>query len=536
MSSGDKGQVGTESPRPLRKRRTRMANDKRIADDEFMAAAIGDVEWLRQSLREQKGKINFDKNGLSAIHLAAIHGRLDCLKLLIEKYKVNINLSSTTGWRAIHLCISNQTGKRALQCLQYLLNKHADPSIPNNDGITPVHQAASEGHVQCLKLLIEIGAKIDGQDIRGHTPLDLAKLWGHKKCARILAAELWHQDKNNVAKELGQLRKLKMQQVLKEMEEQDEFKAAQEYYGEKAYQEWIQKKGLNGKSPTEENKEDLSKSDQPKKGKPVDSLMKPNSKAPPPSGKKSIPDRSNIHVAFRDDRTPSPQSGRRPADGSEEQGNEDGDKENQLTSSREKSSAPVYVNPEPWRLALHPPKPEYITNLTDEYPRDEFTMMPRTKSAHKYFDGKFASRENTDGDLRSKKLKKDIRQPNLPKDVIKQGLSKDPTAEQRPVLFKPIHMYDVTMKKKYRDSVKGKSEVSLHLCDDFSSFVYQNSLQRASTIDVLSPKSVTSDWLSSRYPRDKVINTIKNMKNPTMFPNIRGEEYDINYGDIATFN
>jgi hypothetical protein len=39
-----------------------MANDKRIADDEFMAAAIGDVEWLRQSLKEQKGKINFDKN------------------------------------------------------------------------------------------------------------------------------------------------------------------------------------------------------------------------------------------------------------------------------------------------------------------------------------------------------------------------------------------------------------------------------------------------------------------------------------------
>ena len=31
-----------------------------------------------------------------------------------------------------------------------------------------------------------------------------------------------------------------MQQVLKEMEEQDEFKAAQEYYGEKAYQEWMQ--------------------------------------------------------------------------------------------------------------------------------------------------------------------------------------------------------------------------------------------------------------------------------------------------------
>ncbi|XP_062566080.1 ankyrin repeat domain-containing protein 53-like [Saccostrea cucullata] len=536
MSSGDKGQIGTESPRPLRKRRTRMANDKRIADDEFMAAAIGDVEWLRQSLREQKGKINFDKNGLSAVHLAAIHGRLDCLKLLIEKYKVNINLPSTTGWRPIHLCISNQTGKRALQCLQYLINKNADPSVPNNDGITPVHQAASEGHVQCLKLLIEIGAKIDGKDIRGHTPLDLAKLWGHKKCARILAAELWHQDKDNVAKELGQLKKLKMQQVLKEMEEQGEFKAAQEYYGEKAYQEWMQKKGLV-QSPTEGNKEEGTKLDANQKGKTGESLMKPNSKVQQPSGKKSGSERSNIHVAFRDDRTPSPPSSRKQTDVSDDHGKEDTDKENQVSSARAKPKFHAFVNPESWRLALHPPKTEYITDLKDEYPRDEYTMMPRTKSAHKYFDGKFACVEDiTERDLKNKKLKKDVRKPNLPREVIRQGLSKDPTLDQRPVLFKPIHMFDVTMKKKYGDTVKGKSEVSLHLCDDVSSIVYRNSLQRANTIDVVSPRSVTSDWLSARFPRDKVINTIKNMKNPTMFPNIRGEEYDINYGDIATFN
>ena len=33
-----------------------------IADDEFMAAAIGDVEWLKQSLRDAGQDINFDKN------------------------------------------------------------------------------------------------------------------------------------------------------------------------------------------------------------------------------------------------------------------------------------------------------------------------------------------------------------------------------------------------------------------------------------------------------------------------------------------
>ena len=45
----------------LQKRKT-VTQEKKIAEDEFMAAAIGDVEWLRQSLRGQKGVINFDRN------------------------------------------------------------------------------------------------------------------------------------------------------------------------------------------------------------------------------------------------------------------------------------------------------------------------------------------------------------------------------------------------------------------------------------------------------------------------------------------
>ena len=46
----------------VRRRRAKVTNEKKIADDEFMAAAIGDVEWLRQSLRESMQQINFDKN------------------------------------------------------------------------------------------------------------------------------------------------------------------------------------------------------------------------------------------------------------------------------------------------------------------------------------------------------------------------------------------------------------------------------------------------------------------------------------------
>ena len=65
MSNNEQGKTdGPGSARlPYRRRRTRVASDKRISEDEFMAAAIGDVEWLRQTLRDQKpGEVNFDKN------------------------------------------------------------------------------------------------------------------------------------------------------------------------------------------------------------------------------------------------------------------------------------------------------------------------------------------------------------------------------------------------------------------------------------------------------------------------------------------
>ncbi len=46
---------------PAQLRRIRQVQEKKIGDDEFMAAAIGDLQWLKQS---QKGvrEINYDRN------------------------------------------------------------------------------------------------------------------------------------------------------------------------------------------------------------------------------------------------------------------------------------------------------------------------------------------------------------------------------------------------------------------------------------------------------------------------------------------
>ncbi|ELU06759.1 hypothetical protein CAPTEDRAFT_104651, partial [Capitella teleta] len=192
--------------------------------------------------------------GLAPIHLAAIHGRLECLKFLVEKLKIDVDLASSTGWRPIHLCISNQTGRRSFACLSYLLSQGANPSVANEDGVTPLHQAASEGHVLCLKALIEAGGVLDGVDRRGHKPLDLAKLWGHRKCARILATEQWHQDKEVMSVEMAYLKHMKMNQVLKEMDAEDEMKADQEFYGDIAFKQWMDNKGLNQRTESASTK------------------------------------------------------------------------------------------------------------------------------------------------------------------------------------------------------------------------------------------------------------------------------------------
>ena len=61
---------------------------------------------------------------------------------------------------------------------------------------------------------------------------------------RILAAEQWHQNKDFLAHEMGQLKKLKIQQVLKELEEDKELEADQQFYGEQAFQVVISMIGL----------------------------------------------------------------------------------------------------------------------------------------------------------------------------------------------------------------------------------------------------------------------------------------------------
>ncbi|XP_059145680.1 ankyrin repeat domain-containing protein 53-like [Physella acuta] len=507
----------------LRRRRTKITTEKKIADDEFMAAAIGDPEWLKQSLKDAGPELNFDKNGLTALHLSAIHGRLECLKLCIEKFKIDVNLPSKTGWRPVHLCISNQTGKRSLQCLLYLLENGADPSITNDDGVTPVHQAASEGHVQCLKILLELGAKIDGKDCRGNTPLDLAKLWGHRKCARILAAEMWHHDKEFVAKEMLQLKKMKMQQVLKDFEEEEKIKSEHLYEHQTFHH-----LSNSGNQPEKASEPGNGQTEKKSFG-----MHKPNSVAR--SG-----DTKTLH-------TPALHTPKQKADPLDERFEDFSKKDVHLirecdvkyhdtkdeTSKKNSQAAKFYI-PDEWNVSTKPEENPYQPGLADHFPRDEYTLMPKVKGAPKYFEGKFLTvlnANNVDEDVKRKGVSAKLRKPKLPADVIKSVMSREEGGVARGMIFKCQHIHDVHTKRKFDAGTKGLPETPFHLTNDIRSFLLQNSLHvlqcqpKTSSSKSESTASLpTTEWTQANFPRPLVLQTLKNMSRPNHFPNIKGEE------------
>ncbi|KAL8616561.1 hypothetical protein ACOMHN_036593 [Nucella lapillus] len=543
----------------VRRRRPRVPSEKKIADDEFMAAAIGDVEWLKQSLRESGSQINFDKNGLTALHLAAIHGRVECLKLCVEKFRQDVNLASSTGWRPLHLVISNQTGQRSMKCLSYLLEKGANPSIENDDGITPVHQAASEGHVQCLKLLIEVGAKIDGRDCRGNTPLDLAKLWAHRKCARILASETWHQDKSGVAREMQQLHKVKMQQVLRELEEEEEAKLDAQFYGNAAYQQWLSSRSLTPKhtGPNTSTAPEPHPPTPPKKNtvKIREPLTKANSVASHGS-QEATAERGALTMSVsigKKSSTASSKTSRKDTvatimSEADFGGLQDLDLESVTPDKKAEPKRPTYVNPSKWNPSPFVKEKGYVHILQDQYPRDEYTMMPVGEGGKKFFDGKHA-KEEPDEDAEKLK-KKTLRKPQLPSDVVHRALSKDPTLHARPVLFKPWHIEDVHKKHKFSLDQKPASEAPLHLCDDITSQMVKMSIRF--------PADPTKDYFLHRRrgsagkpasasmasaaaftpevcPLPALLTTLKHISKPDHFPYMPRGGYGPSFGNLASY-
>lgn len=59
-------------------------------------------------------------------------------------------------------------------------------NVQNNDGWTPLHQAAYHNYTDLMKVLLQYGADRSIKTYRGKTALDQARRWNHGEAIQLL--------------------------------------------------------------------------------------------------------------------------------------------------------------------------------------------------------------------------------------------------------------------------------------------------------------------------------------------------------------
>lgn len=127
-------------------------------------------------------------NGGTALHLAALNGHSRCIRILLADYIPSI----PNVWKILRKKSRKEDFVSEFDegSLHEIINRPAD------GGITALHMAALNGHVDSLQLLLDLGASVDEVTVEdgttidligaGSTPLHYAACGGNEQCCQIL--------------------------------------------------------------------------------------------------------------------------------------------------------------------------------------------------------------------------------------------------------------------------------------------------------------------------------------------------------------
>lgn len=160
-----------------------------------------------------------DKNGNTALHHAASHGRLECVKEILEKYCDNCRIlkyhkkrqqqwqltaQNNNGATALHVAVIHGHKEVVQELLKYGANPNAATlKLETASNVTPLHAAIIMNNIGLLYLLLE-DPKTDLNsiiNIGGYllTPLQLAQQKDWVKCAELVKYYINKQQAASVA-------------------------------------------------------------------------------------------------------------------------------------------------------------------------------------------------------------------------------------------------------------------------------------------------------------------------------------------------
>jgi ankyrin repeat protein len=148
-------------------------------EDFFQAVKQDDPRAITVLLQRGFDPNTLDPNGLSGVYLALRDSSLKAAQALVDWPKTNVEIRTAQDESPLMMA----SLKGHLQLVKKLIAKDADVNKP---GWTPLHYAATGGHLAIIQFLLEQHAFIDAESPNGTTPLMMAAHYGTPAAVKLL--------------------------------------------------------------------------------------------------------------------------------------------------------------------------------------------------------------------------------------------------------------------------------------------------------------------------------------------------------------
>jgi len=148
-------------------------------DDFFKAIRQDDVKTVQALLVRGFDPNTVNPAGMTGLMLAVAASSKHVSHVLAHWPATQVDLRNTADESALMLAAL----RGDLELCQWLIKKGADV---NKTGWTPLHYAATNGHVEVINLLLDEYAYIDAESPNGTTPLMMAAQYGTPSAVKLL--------------------------------------------------------------------------------------------------------------------------------------------------------------------------------------------------------------------------------------------------------------------------------------------------------------------------------------------------------------
>lgn len=148
-------------------------------EDFFSAVKQDDAGTVRALLGRGFDPDTLDPNGLSGLYLAIREPSPKVAAALVDWPKINVEIRTRDDESPLMMAAL----KGHLDLARKLIERGADV---NKTGWTPLHYAATGGHLALIELLLDHHAYIDAESPNGTTPLMMAAQYGSIDAVKLL--------------------------------------------------------------------------------------------------------------------------------------------------------------------------------------------------------------------------------------------------------------------------------------------------------------------------------------------------------------